>query len=250
MISTRIKRATTLLTLTLLCIFISGCSALQVYAISNPVSDTQNIEISPIGRLSIDDSILFISSTNYVQIASGEVWLGVRDVKPVPTEQQAFNSYYYDAGNRMTPGFYIIELFVAAGSKPITIVPSDMVLTYRDRKWKPSNSYDLAKAYKATNALSGHSPYLPLCGAPELNYKYTRNPLNTYEGSKIERRKGNLPSKFTLERNNNYCIALEFPINPPNPRDEFRLSVPLMVGDSKIPLSIHFSPGKIEERHQ
>lgn len=257
---------------------LSGCVGTATYAVSRPVSESSNVNISWQGRLKLGDTVMFVSPANAVEIKNGTVWLIVIPViQDVPANELFFIPGYYrtiDPRNPgtfvygLTPGFFIFEIFFDTGKHSIEFAPAETVLHHHGKEWRPVNSYDLVKNLESTGSLLGHYRYEDdLCVSKEKGFYFTLkepgqagrflevplgNPLITPEKSGAPTKiKGlGVPKKMLLSRNTKYCLALEFPVNPPDPReDEFTIEINgLRIDDKNVPLRIKYVPDTTTHR--
>lgn len=237
---------------------VSGCAGIATYAVSRPISESPNIDISWQGRLKLGDTMMLVSPANAIEIRGGLVWLVViPTVQDVPTDKQYFWPGYYQNGDlrnpeifkdSLTPGFFIFEIFFETGKHSVEFAPADTVLRHGGKQWRPVNTYELVKKLENTGSILGHYPYEDsLCGNREKGpYSILRNPLLSLEKSNTPKKiKGiGVPEKMMLNSKTRYCLALEFPINPPDPRkEEFTIEIKFLRIDGKnIPLRIKYVP--------
>jgi len=223
---------------------------LHRYAVSRPVSETPNITVSKIGRIEIADATIFISSTNAVRIESGTSWFGVPVLDEVAPERQTFGLGYYHYGKE--PGFYILEIFFAVQNQPIFFTPRDLVLHYRGKEWRPVSAYSLVKQYDTTNPWWGHNLYWPLCAGPEQKVPYAfhnRRMITSESGVKTKRPSLSVSDRLTLNSNTKHCFAIEYEINPPDPREVFSVEFNILSNDQTIPIRIKYVPDTVREQH-
>lgn len=162
---------------------------------------------------------------------------------------------YYMDSDKKKPGFFILEIFFAVKTKPIVFHPGDVVLRYRDKSWRPVNTYELVKMNDSTNPLWGHSPINPLCAGKEQDRHkrhYWHNPIAITGDTGVARklRGMGVPESIRLEQDTNQCFALEFPMNPPDPKDEFNVEIPsIQINNREIPIKSKYVPDTVKEKH-
>ena len=235
----------------------SGCLGLSEYVVSRPISDTPNIVVNKIGRIEMADSVIFISSVNAVQIESGTSWLGVPVLDKVPMDKQNFSWIYYRE-KRFKPEFYIVELSFNLKEQSISFIPSEIILDYRGKIIHPAGTYSLVKQYDSTNPLWGHKLYSQLCAGPDLKFRDSRLKFNYMDydpltitselGTKAKRPSINIFEKHKLNANSNYCFAIEFPMNPPDPREEFAIELKFLINNQITPVRIKYIPAVVSEK--
>jgi hypothetical protein len=173
----------------------------------------------------------------------------------IPPEDQSFQTPYYVDSDKKKPRFFILEIFFAVKTKPIVFHPGEVVLRHRNKEWHLVNIYELVKMFDSTNPLWGHSPTNPLCaGKEQERHKrhYGHNPIAPTDYTGVARKLPGLgvPQSIRFERDTEYCFALEFPVNPPNPKDEFNIEIPFIeINNRKIPIKIKYVPDTVTERH-
>lgn len=239
----------------MLCAVLSSCAAVNTYIVSRPTGNSPQVDISKKGRLVIEDAVIFVSPTNYVLINSGVLWFEVISAtEDIPAKDQGFRPGYYE-GSDKKPGFFIVELFFAVGKNPMLFYPADVVLRYRGQEWRPVNTYELDKMDDATNSFWGHEPYRILCAGKErdkLERRQYHNPIvvTHYDGTSNKLPGIGVPKSLKLDKDSRHCLALEFSVNPPDPREEFDLDLgSLQANNRSIPIRIRYAPNTVTERH-
>lgn len=235
------------------CLVVSGCVGVSKYAISRPVSETSGINISGVGRIALGDVVVFVSPTNVVEIVEGLDFFPYIPIRSeIEQERQNFWSGYYQNSDRRNPGFFILEVFFEVGQHSVVFSPSKVVLLYKGEGQHPINIYELFKNRESTGWVLGHHPDLELCAGKEKGpYAILGNPLITLDKfDKPMKRKGmGVPEKLVLEKETKHCFALEFPISPPDPRDEFSLEFGYLFIDGRnVPIRIKYVPDTFTRR--
>lgn len=235
---------------------LNGCSAMSTYAVSRPISNSPQVNISNKGRLKLEDTVIFVSPTNYVLINSGIEWFPmIPDTQDIPPKDQDYSSGYYEGFGHKKPGFFILEVFFAVGKKPVVFYPGSVVLRYHGNEWRAINTYELVKMVDATNPFWGHYPYNRLCAGKEQDSHerhYYHNPIMVthYDGTANKLPGIGVPERIKIEVGAKRCFALEFPVNPPDPREQFNVEFrSLRIDDRDVPIQIKYVPDTVKHRH-
>ncbi|MCR4347428.1 MAG: hypothetical protein NUV55_09555 [Sulfuricaulis sp.] len=243
------------LMLSAFCIVLNGCVGLETYIVSSPISNSSQVDISKKGRFVLDDTVIFVSPTNYVHVNSGALWFSVIPVtEDIPQKDQGFSPGYY-IGSFQKPGFFIFEIFFAVGKTPIIFYPGDIVLRHRGKEWRPVNTYELVKMHDATNPFWGHEPFRQLCAGKEQDTHkrhYYHNPIMVthYDGTTNQLPGIGVPKRIQLEQDTNRCYALKFLVDPPDPREEFDIEFSsLQINNRNVPIRIKYAPLTVKEGH-
>jgi len=234
------------------CLILSGCLGVSTYAISRPASETPGVNISGVGRIALGDAVMFVSPTNAVEIVRGLDFFPYIPIRSgIEQERQYFWSGYYQNSDKRNPGFFILEVFFEVGQHPVVFSPSKVVLLYKEKERHPINMYELFKNLESTGWFSHHPDY-ELCASKEKGpYVILRNPLITLDrfDNPIKRKGIGIPEKLVLEKETKHCFALEFPVSPPDPRDEFSLEFGYLSIDGKnVPIRIKYAPDSFTRR--
>jgi hypothetical protein len=250
------RRVRTAVAAVVLASALCGCAGARAYLVSEPVSESPGISVRDNGWMMVNDTVIFISPTNWVRSGGWIEWLGLIKASEtqIPANEFTFGSSYYldhyyvdgrfrreDAG---VPDFFILEFFLAAGSGPVSFSAVGTTLRSERGAYPPTELFGaLNKSLASTSRYWGHEPYWDLCESPYFTSARSSSPL-------LRARSLDIDSPLRLDAGDRECIAIKFQISPPDPRQPFSLEIDGLVIDGKsVPIRIKYRPHVAVDRH-